>query len=89
MHLCILSRWSFVKSLEAVSKLDISDSLPRARLSDLGTVLAAQGYEVFAKGSSLYAFKGLAGRLAPIGVHAALLCIMAGRYFLCIMQIGQ
>lgn len=30
------------------------------------------------KGPSLYAFKGLAGRFAPIGVHFALLLIMAG-----------
>ncbi|KAG8061138.1 hypothetical protein GUJ93_ZPchr0003g18265 [Zizania palustris] len=36
------------------------------------------GYEVFTKGPSLYAFKGLAGRFAPIGVHLAMLFIMAG-----------
>lgn len=30
------------------------------------------------KGFSLYAFKGLAGRFAPIGVHLAMLLIMAG-----------
>lgn len=30
------------------------------------------------KGPSLYAFKGLAGRFAPIGVHLAMLLIMAG-----------
>lgn len=30
------------------------------------------------KGPSLYAFQGLAGRLAPVGVHIALLLIMAG-----------
>lgn len=30
------------------------------------------------KGPSLYAFKGLAGRFAPIGVHLALLLVMAG-----------
>lgn len=30
------------------------------------------------KGPSLYAFKGLAGRLAPVGVHIALLLVMAG-----------
>ncbi|XP_039035116.1 cytochrome c biogenesis protein CCS1, chloroplastic-like [Hibiscus syriacus] len=36
------------------------------------------GYEVFLKGPSLYAFKGLAGRFAPIGVHLAMLLIMAG-----------
>lgn len=34
--------------------------------------------QVFLKGPSLYAFKGLAGRFAPIGVHIALLLIMAG-----------
>jgi len=30
------------------------------------------------KGPSLYAFKGLAGRFSPIGVHLAMLLIMAG-----------
>lgn len=34
--------------------------------------------QVFLKGPSLYAFKGLAGRFAPIGVHIAMLLIMAG-----------
>lgn len=34
--------------------------------------------QVFLKGPSLYAFKGLAGRFAPIGVHFALLLVMAG-----------
>lgn len=34
--------------------------------------------QVFRKGPSLYAFKGLAGRYAPIGVHLAMLFIMAG-----------
>lgn len=30
------------------------------------------------KGPSLYAFRGLAGRFAPIGVHLAMLLIMVG-----------
>lgn len=34
--------------------------------------------QVFFKGPSLYAFKGLAGRFAPIGVHLAMLLIMSG-----------
>lgn len=33
---------------------------------------------MFLKDKSLYAFKGLAGRFAPIGVHAALLLILVG-----------
>lgn len=34
--------------------------------------------QVFLKGPSLYAFKGMAGRLAPIGVHLSMLLIMVG-----------
>ncbi|GAU31687.1 hypothetical protein TSUD_63210, partial [Trifolium subterraneum] len=34
--------------------------------------------KVFLKGPTLYAFRGLAGRLAPVGVHIALLLIMGG-----------
>lgn len=34
--------------------------------------------QVFREGEKLYGFKGLAGRLAPIGVHAAMLLVMVG-----------
>lgn len=71
-------RWSFFHSAEAIRKLEFADSLPKASIQDLGVILMGQGYEVFLKGSSLYAFKGLAGRFAPIGVHLAMLLIMGG-----------
>jgi cytochrome c biogenesis protein len=45
---------------------------------DLGRNLVSKGYEVFLKGGSLYAFKGISGRFAPIGVHVALLAILGG-----------
>lgn len=34
--------------------------------------------QVFLKGPCLYAYKGLAGRFAPIGVHLAMMLIMVG-----------
>ncbi|XP_007042720.2 PREDICTED: cytochrome c biogenesis protein CCS1, chloroplastic [Theobroma cacao] len=71
-------RWRFLQSADAIRKQEFSDTLPRASVKDLGVVLMAAGYEVFLKGPSLYAFKGLAGRFAPIGVHLAMLLIMAG-----------
>ncbi|XP_051132096.1 cytochrome c biogenesis protein CCS1, chloroplastic [Andrographis paniculata] len=74
----VARRWSFLRSAEAVRKQEYSDTLPRASIQDLGVILMGSGYEVFLKGSSLYAFKGLAGRFAPIGVHIALLLVMAG-----------
>ncbi|KAK6136813.1 hypothetical protein DH2020_029448 [Rehmannia glutinosa] len=74
----VAKRWSFLHSAEAIRKQEYSDALPRASIQDLGVILMGAGYEVFLKGPSLYAFKGLAGRFAPIGVHLALLLIMAG-----------
>ncbi|PAN44806.1 hypothetical protein PAHAL_9G071600 [Panicum hallii] len=74
----VARRWSFTHSGERIKKQEFSDSLPRASIQDLGVILMGAGYEVFTKGPSLYAFKGLAGRYAPIGVHLAMLFIMAG-----------
>ncbi|GFQ03819.1 cytochrome c biogenesis protein ccs1 chloroplastic [Phtheirospermum japonicum] len=74
----VAKRWSFLQSAEAIRKQEFSDTLPRASIKDTGLILMGAGYEVFLKGPSLYAFKGLAGRFAPIGVHLALLLIMSG-----------
>lgn len=74
----VARRWNFLQSGEAIRKLECSEILPRASVQDLGVVLMGAGYEVFIKGPTLYAFKGLAGRFAPIGVHLAMLLIMGG-----------
>ncbi|XP_028765837.1 cytochrome c biogenesis protein CCS1, chloroplastic [Neltuma alba] len=74
----VARRWSFFHSAETIRKQEFSEMLPRASVQDVGTILMGAGYEVFLKGPSLYAFRGLAGRLAPIGVHLAMLFIMAG-----------
>ncbi|OVA18640.1 ResB-like domain [Macleaya cordata] len=74
----VARRWAFLHSPEAIRKQEFTDYLPRAAVQDLGVILMGAGYEVFLKGPSLYAFKGLAGRFAPIGVHLAMLLIMAG-----------
>eukprot|EP00897_Mesotaenium_endlicherianum_P008685 jgi/Mesen1/7845/ME000419S07159 len=71
-------KWTFLKKPESILKQEVSESLPRGRVADLATLLMTDGYEVFVRGPSLYAFKGLVGRLAPIGVHAAMLLIMVG-----------
>nr|AKF43185.1 cytochrome c biogenesis protein [Pelargonium tetragonum] len=74
----VARRWTFLNSSEMIRKQEFADSLPRASVKDLGVILMGAGYEVFMKGPALYAFKGLAGRFAPIGVHFAMLLIMAG-----------
>uniref|UniRef100_A0A7N2MY97 PFU domain-containing protein n=1 Tax=Quercus lobata TaxID=97700 RepID=A0A7N2MY97_QUELO len=57
----VARRWNFLDSSEAIRKQEYSDTLPRASVRDLGVLLMGAGYEVFLKGPSLYAFKGLAG----------------------------
>ncbi len=39
-------RWSFLKSEKAILQMDVTDTLPHARVEDIGTLLSAQGYEV-------------------------------------------
>ncbi|KAH7575129.1 hypothetical protein ACOSP7_005469 [Xanthoceras sorbifolium] len=74
----VARRWKFLQSPEAIRKQEFSDTLHKASIQDLGVILMGAGYEVFLKGPSLYAFRGLVGRFAPIGVHLAMLLIMAG-----------
>ncbi|KAK6946201.1 ResB-like domain [Dillenia turbinata] len=74
----VARRWTFLHTPKAIGKQECTDTLPRASIQDLGVVLMGDGYEVFLKGPTLYAFKGLAGRFAPIGVHLAMLLIMVG-----------
>ena len=72
------AKWKFLDRRATLLAMDEAESVPRARLSDFSDLLAARGYQVFVKGRTMYAFKGLIGRLAPIGVHAALLFTLGG-----------
>ena len=70
--------WKFMDKPQTLLKMEEAESLPRARSEDLAERLASKGYQVFRKGKAMYAFKGLIGRLAPIGVHAGLLLTLGG-----------
>lgn len=78
---CHHCRWRFAKSAERVhlsAKEGLAFALPYADVQQLGSILQRKGYKVFLQNSSIYAFKGLAGKIGPIGVHAAMLLVMAG-----------
>ena len=53
--------------------------MPDASVRTLGRSLLQNGYQVFMRQEQLYAFKGLAGKYGPLGVHASMLAIMAGK----------
>ncbi|KAI3428303.1 hypothetical protein D9Q98_006682 [Chlorella vulgaris] len=74
----VARRWRFKGEQASLARLEVASRVPDARLVDVGRVLAAKNYQVFMKDGQLYGFKGLAGKLGPIGVHASMLLCMAG-----------
>lgn len=74
----VAQRWRFASTPSALRKQGTPSVLPNARVRDVGAALAAKSYQVFLQDGELYAFKGLAGRLGPIGVHVALLMCLFG-----------
>jgi cytochrome c biogenesis protein len=78
LYLQVAQRWRFASSPLALRKQGQAQVLPSARVADLAASLTTKSYQVFLQDGQLYAFKGLAGRLGPIGVHIALLMCLAG-----------
>ena len=74
----VSANWKFLDRPATLLAMEEGETLPRAKSSDLAELLASRGYQVFVKGPRLYAFKGLIGRLAPIGVHISMLLTLGG-----------
>jgi len=70
--------WRFYSQPRQFEKLALSADLPQATLADLVPLLKQRRYRVFQQDGSLYARKGLVGRIGPIVVHASMLVILAG-----------
>eukprot|EP00890_Picochlorum_soloecismus_P004901 jgi/Picsp_1/5411/NSC_02770-R1_protein len=74
----VAQRWRFRNTESAFNSLPFAREIPNARIQDLGEALIEKKYQIFVKDGALYGFKGLAGKLAPIGVHASMLLAMGG-----------
>lgn len=74
----VARRWRFPRSANEVFAKGNGETLPQASVRDLGQLLEQRSYAVFVKDGALYAFKGIAGRFAPIAVHFSLLLILFG-----------
>jgi cytochrome c biogenesis protein len=70
--------WNFYTQPRQFRKLALSTELTSGSLEDLKPLLEKRRYRLFQEGTSLYAHKGLVGRIGPIVVHASMLMILAG-----------
>ena len=71
-------RWKFYSEPRHFEKLALSTELDTGSPESLEQLLQQNRYRVFREGESLYARKGLVGKIGPIVVHASMLIILAG-----------
>ncbi|MBE9229498.1 cytochrome c biogenesis protein [Phormidium sp. LEGE 05292] len=70
--------WKFYEQPRQFEKLALSTELEKSYFNSLLPELQKRSYLIFQEGNSLYARKGIAGRIGPIIVHASMLIILAG-----------
>ncbi|HLO49836.1 MAG TPA: cytochrome c biogenesis protein [Kamptonema sp.] len=71
-------RWKFYEEPKQFEKLALSAELETPSLNSLEQILQKRSYRVFREGDTLYARKGIVGKIGPIIVHASMLIILAG-----------
>lgn len=70
--------WKFYQKPRQFEKLALAAELETGSLESLTPLLQERGYKIFHQDNSLYARKGIIGRIGPIVVHAGILVILAG-----------
>jgi cytochrome c biogenesis protein len=71
-------RWHYYDKARQFNKLALSAELETGAIATLTPLLEKKGYRIFRENQSLYARKGLAGKIGPIAVHAAMIAILLG-----------
>ena len=70
--------WKFYDQPRQFEKLALSTTLESQSLAPLAAALQRKRFKVFQADNTLYARKGLAGRISPIVVHASMILILLG-----------
>ncbi len=70
--------WKFYDEPRQFKKLALSAEFEQVSLDSLSPLLERQRYKVFQEGNTIYARKGIVGRIGPIVVHASMLLILVG-----------
>jgi cytochrome c biogenesis protein len=70
--------WNFYTQPRQFQKFALSAEFNQGSVDDLVPLLEQRRYRVFRQDNSLYAHKGIAGRVGPIVVHVGILIILLG-----------
>jgi cytochrome c biogenesis protein len=70
--------WNFYSQPRQFQKFALSAEFQQTTVEQLESLLRSRNYKTFRDGEKLYAHKGIAGRIGPIVVHAAMLLVLLG-----------
>lgn len=70
--------WSFYDQSRQFNKLALSAEVTTDSLDKINSLITQKGYKVYQNDQSLYAQKGITGRIGPIIVHVAMILILLG-----------
>nr|YP_010986059.1 cytochrome c biogenesis protein [Polyopes affinis]WOL36977.1 cytochrome c biogenesis protein [Polyopes affinis] len=73
--------WKFLHKENSMKKFKVFKSFDYKSISNIIYALHNRHYYVFHKGNSIYAYKGLVGRIAPIFVHFSIILTLIGAMF--------
>ena len=71
-------RWYFYKNPNQFNKFTGSKQINNTQINLVASCLQNYNYHIFQQGKSIYGYKGLLGRLAPIFVHASIILLLTG-----------
>lgn len=74
----VARNWKFFDRPRQFEKLALSAELSTGSIASVTPLLEKKGYRIFQEGDALYSRKGIAGKIGPIIVHAAMLIVLAG-----------
>jgi cytochrome c biogenesis protein len=77
----VAQRWSYYTQPRQFQKLALSAELEGAAANAVLPLLERKRYRTYQSGDTIYARKGIAGRIGPIIVHASMLLILAGSIY--------
>ncbi|MCU0535892.1 MAG: cytochrome c biogenesis protein [Hydrococcus sp. Prado102] len=74
----VARRWKYYQQSRQFQKLALSAELNTGSLNSLFPSLEKRGYKVFQEDNTLYARKGIIGKIGPIIVHIGIIVILLG-----------
>jgi len=70
--------WNFYTQPRQFQKFALSAEFDHGSVDDVAPLLEKRRFRIFRQGDSLYAHRGIIGRIGPIVVHASMLLILLG-----------